>query len=204
MSNDTGQRLSRHSHGSQPVLSAALDLLAQCGYAGLTLQEIQARSRAAGVLSEEEDLELTETGEDLDVLEDIVVIALAQVRLFTAPEPMGSLRADLHALLASWLGPRGPDERAVAAVLSAAEWNPRLRTAVVEAFDRPLAQAVGTLLARATAEGHVPPGRVQTLTWILRSLALNRLRAIHPRSHVDLEELVDHLVVGLERAPRET
>jgi AcrR family transcriptional regulator len=196
-----GQRLSLQSHGSQPVLRAALDLLAQCGYAGLSLQEIQARSRAAGFLSEQEDLEDVE---DLDVLEDIVVIALAQVRLFPVPEPMGSLRGDLHALLSPWLGPRGPDERAVAAVLSASEWNPRLRTAVVEAFDRPLAQAVGTLLARATAEGHVPPGRVQTLTWILRSLALNRLRAIHPRSHVDLEELVDHLVVGLERAPRET
>jgi AcrR family transcriptional regulator len=201
MGNDMGQRLSRHSHGSQPVLTAALDLLAQRGYAGLTLQEIQKRSRAAGVLSEEEDLEDIE---DLADLEDIVVIALAQVRLFPVPEPMGSLRADLHALLRPWLGPRGPEERAVAAVLSAAESNARLRTAVVEAFDRPLAQAVGTLLARATAEGHVPPGRVQTLTWILRGLALNRLRAIHPRSHVDLEELVDHLVVGLERAPRET
>jgi hypothetical protein len=191
MGNDMGQRLSWHSPRSQPVLTAALDLLAQWGHAGLTLQEIQARSGAAGVLIEEADLE------------DIVVIALQRVRLFSAPEPTGSLRADLHALLRPWLGTRGPDERAVAAVLSAAEWNPRLKTAVVEAFDRPLAQAVGTLLARATTEGHVPPGRVQTLTWILRGLALNRLRAIHPRSHVDLEELVDHLVVGLERAPRE-
>jgi AcrR family transcriptional regulator len=198
-----GQRLSRHSHGSQQVLSAALDLLAECGYAGLSLRDIQARSRAAGVLSEQEDLELDDI-EGLEDIEDIVVIALAQVRLFPVPEPMGSLRADLHALLGPWVGPRGPAERAVAAVLSAAEWNPRLKAAVVEAFDRPLAQAVGTLLARATAEGRVPPGRVQTLTWILRSLALNRLRAIHPRSHVDLEELVDHLVVGLERAPRET
>jgi hypothetical protein len=186
-----GQHFDWRSPSSRLVLTAALDVLARLGHAGLTLQEIQARCGAAGVLIEEADLE------------DIVVIALQGVRLFSAPEPTGSLRTDLHALLRPWLGPRGPNERAVEAVLSAAEWNPRLKTAVVEAFDRPLAQAVGTLLARAAAEGQVPPGRVHTLNWILRGLALNRLRAIHPRSLVDLEELIDHLVVGLERAPRE-
>jgi hypothetical protein len=57
MGNDMGQRLSRHSRGSQPVPSAAPDLLVACGHAGPTLQEIQVRSRAAGVPSEQEDLE---------------------------------------------------------------------------------------------------------------------------------------------------
>jgi hypothetical protein len=38
---------------------------------------------------------------------------------------------------------------------------------------------------------------VHTLNWILRGLALDRLRAANPRYPVDLAELVDHLVAGL-------
>lgn len=181
-----GVRFSWDSPSSRLVLCATLRVLADLGYAGLTVSEIQARAGAAGALLEDTDLE------------DLAVMALQRVRLFSAPEPTGSLRGDLQALLRPWLRSRGPDERAVAAVLSAAEWSPRLRVAVAEAFDRPLAQAVGTLLARAAAEGQVPAARVQTLNWILRGLALNRLRAIHPRTPVDLDELVTHLVVGLE------
>ncbi len=166
-------------------MSAALRTLADVGYAGLTVGQLQARAGAAGKLLEGGDLE------------DVVVIALQRVRLYSAPPSTGSLRGDLCALVRPWLGFRSPDERAVAAVLSAAEWNPRLKAAVADAFDRPLAEAVGTLLARSVEYGAVPASRVQTLNWILRSLALSRLRAIHPRTHVDLDELVDHLIVGL-------
>ncbi|TFV64483.1 hypothetical protein E4P41_00985 [Geodermatophilus sp. DF01-2] len=87
-------------------------------------------------------------------------------------------------------------------MLSAAEWEPRIKRAVVQAFDRPLAQAVGALLAGAVADGQVPASRVHTLNWILRSLALDRLRAANPRCPVDLDELVDHLVAGLRRERR--
>jgi AcrR family transcriptional regulator len=180
-----GTYFSWNSPSSAMVLSAALEALADLGCAGLTVAEIQARAGAAGALVEEADLEA------------IVVVAMQRVRLFREPEPAGSLRADLRALLDPWLGPRGPDERAVVALLSAAECSPRLRAAVQDAFDRPLAQAVGTLLARALAERQVLPHRVHTLNWILRGLALNRLRATDPRTHVDLDELVDYLLAGL-------
>jgi hypothetical protein len=173
-------------------LTAALEALAHLGHAGLTVAEIRARAGAAGSLVEDADLE------------DIAVIAMQRVRLFRAPEPTGSLRADLRALLDPWLGPRGPDERAVAALLSAAEWSPRLGAAVRDAFDRPLAQAVGTLLARALADRAVHPHRVHTLNWILRGLALNRLRATDPRTQVDLDELVDHLLAGLPAGRSDT
>jgi AcrR family transcriptional regulator len=186
------QRFSWDSPSSRVVLSATLRVLAELGYAGLTVSEIQARAGAPGALLEDDDLE------------NLVATALQHVRLFSAPAPTGSLRGDLRALLHPWLGSRGPDERVVAAVLSASEWSPRLRVAVVAAFDRPLAQAVGTVLARVDADGDVPPTRVQTLNWILRSLALDRLRAAHPRSPVDLDELVTHLVVGLQPDRHET
>jgi hypothetical protein len=186
------QRFSWDSPSSRSVLDATLRALTELGYAGLTVSEIQARAGVAGALLEDTDLE------------DLTIAALQHVRLFSAPEPTGSLQGDLRALLRPWLGSRGPDEWAVAAVLSAAEWNPRLRVAVAEAFDRPLAQAVGTLMARAAAQGQVPLARVQTLNWILRGLALNRLRAINARSPVDVDQLVTHLVIGLQPDPNGT
>ncbi len=173
------------SPSSRLVLTAALDALSEVGYEGLTLTEVRARAGAAGALVEETDLV------------EVVVTALEQVRVFPPPEPTGDLRADLAALLRPWLARRGRDERAVAAVLSAAEWDPRIKRAVVQAFDRPLARAVGSLLAAAVADGQVAATRVHTLNWILRGLALDRLRAANPRCPVDLAELVDHLVAGL-------
>ena len=173
------------SPSSRLVLSAALDALSEVGYEGLSVTEVRARAGAAGALLE-----------DADQVE-VVATALEQVRVFPPPEPTGDLRADLIALLRPWLARRGRDEQAVAAVLSAAEWDPRIKHAVVRVFDRPLAQAVGTLLAGAVADGRVAATRVHTLNWILRGLALDRLRAANPRCPVDLAELVDHLVAGL-------
>lgn len=173
------------SPSSRVVLSAALDALSEVGYEGLTLAEVRARAGTAGTLVEEADLV------------EVVVTALEAVRVFPPAEPTGDLRADLAALVRPWLARRGRDERAVAAVLSAAEWEPRIKQAVLQAFDRPLAQALGTLLAGAVADGRVAASRVHTLNWILRGLALDRMRAANPRCPVDLDELVDHLVAGL-------
>lgn len=183
-----GQNFSWDSPSARNVLQAALTVLAERGYAGLTVRELQARAGAAGVLIEEADLK------------DIVVIALQRVRIFSAPEPTGSLRDDLRSLLRPWLGSRSPDERAIAAVISAAEWCPRLGVAVHQAFDRPLAQALGTLLARAVAEGEICPQRVHTLNWVLTGTALHRLRAANSRTPVDLDALVDYLIAGLQLA----
>jgi hypothetical protein len=179
------QRFDWASPSSRLVLSAALEALSELGYEALTVAEVRARAGAAGALVEEGDLV------------EVVATALEQVQVFPPTEPTGDLRADLTALLRPWLARRGRDERAVAAVLSAAEWDPRIKRAVVRAFDRPLAQAVGTLLAGAVADGRVAATRVHTLNWLLRGLALDRLRAANARCPVDLDELVDHLVAGL-------
>ncbi|WNV76818.1 hypothetical protein [Geodermatophilus sp. DSM 44513] len=173
------------SPSSRMVLSAALDALSEVGYGERTLPDIRARAGAAGELVEESDLL------------ELVATALERVRVFTPPEPTGDLRADLAVLLRPWLARPGRDELAVAAVLSAGAWEPRLGCAVLHAFDRPLTQAVGALLAGAVADGRVAVTRVHTLNWLLRGLALDRLRGGQPRCPVDLEELVDHLIAGL-------
>ncbi|SFK97724.1 TetR/AcrR family transcriptional regulator [Geodermatophilus ruber] len=183
------QRFDWHSPSSRLVLSAALDALADVGYAHLTVAELRSRTGVAGLCIEEADLE------------EIVATALERVQVFDLPTPTGDLRADLAGLLRPWLATRRRDEQVIAAVLSAAEWSPRLKHAVWQVFDRPLAQAVGAILAGAVPGGQVPAARVHTLNWLLRGLALDRMRAATPRCPVDLDDLVDHLLAGLDPAP---
>jgi hypothetical protein len=175
--------LSWDSPSSRLVLRAVLDLLAERGYEGVTAEVVAVRAGAAAEA----------LGESPDI-DDLVVTALSAVELFGVPPATGSLRGDLRALLNPWRNPRTTDEMAVAAVLSAAEWHPPLKAAAARALDRPLAQALGTLLTR---ERDVPQSALQTLNWLLRGLVLDRLRS-GSRSAVDLDALVDFLVAGLE------
>jgi hypothetical protein len=170
------------------IRDAVLGALAAHGYEALTVDLIQHRASV--------------TAPTLDAavaLEDLVADALAHVRLFATPAPTGSLRGDLRLLLRPWEG-GSRDARAIAAVLSAAHWRPALQEAVVEALDRPLTQALGSILARAAANGeHIPPHRLHTLNWILRSLALDRLRASTSRTRIDLDQLIDLLLAAAEQ-----
>ena len=172
------------SPSTRLLFDAVLDVLAERGFSGLTVLAIQSHAGAAGRALDE----------SVDV-EEVVVAALETVQLWRTPAPTGSLRGDLHALLQGWRNPRTRDDMAVAAVLSEAEWRPRLGEAVSVAVDRPLAQAIGNILSRAD-ELHDSEGAAQTLSWLLRGLLLERLRH-GARSVVDLERLVDFLLAGL-------
>jgi hypothetical protein len=171
--------------GSRLVLQAVLDVLIDDGYDGLTAEAV---ARRAGVA--EPALGLAPD------MEELAVAALEPIKLYHAPVPTGSLRDDLRALLEAWRNPRTVDEMAVTAVLSAAEWHPRLKAAVTRSLDRPLGQAVGTMLNRA-AGPDIPQAALQTLGWVLRGLALERLRS-GARSVVDLDHLAGFLLAGIE------
>jgi Tetracyclin repressor-like, C-terminal domain len=177
--------LSWESPSSRLVLRAVLDALVDHGYEGVTPDVIAVRAGTAAVA----------LGDSPDI-DELVMTAVSGVELFGVPPSTGSLRGDLRALLSPWRNPRTADEMAVAAVLSAAEWHAPLKAAATEALDRPLAQAIGTVLNRAM-ERHVPQSALQTLNWLLRGLMLDRLRS-GSRSAVDLDHLVDFLVAGLE------
>lgn len=172
------------SPSARLVLDAVLDILVDAGFEGLTREEVIARSGAAG----------RALGEFAD-LDALVGAALSRVRLMREPQPSGCLREDLRVLLRPWRGPRTRDEMIVAAVLSAAEHRPALREAVRDALDRPVAQAVGAVLSRDLPES-VATQRVQTLSWLLRGLTLERLRT-GARTPIDLERLIDFLIDGL-------
>jgi hypothetical protein len=172
--------------GSRLALQAVLDALADSGYEALSVEEIQHRvSRVGGVLGMPVDLE------------HLVATAIEQVRLFRTPEPSGSLKGDLLILLRPWLAGQDRQARAVGAVFSASQWSPRLQEAVIEALDRPLKQALGVILSRARVVGEgIPAHRLHALNWILRSVAVDRLRTPAARSPIDLEQLIDLLLAA--------
>jgi hypothetical protein len=176
------------SRSSHLVLDAVLDTLADLGYDGLTVLEVQAR---AGVVGRALDDSL-----DLDAL---VITALERIRLFPVPEPTGELRSDLRRLLAAWRSTPTRDERIVAAVLNAALQRPRLDVAVHESLDRPLAHTLASIVTRSPTQVQLSPHLVQTLCWILRGLWVDRLRS-GARLPVDIDLLVDFLLAGLEAA----
>jgi hypothetical protein len=176
------------SPSSRLVLDAVLDALADLGSEGLTANEVRTRAGAAGpALGDSPDLD------------ELVVAALGQVQLFRAPTPTGDLRRDLRAFLHPWRTSPGRDERVLAAVLSASVWNPRLRSAVRDVLDEPLAHSVGAIVSHAAVHDQVPAHLIQTLCWVLRGLILDRLRS-GPRLPVDLDLLVEFLVAGLHGA----
>ena len=153
------------SPSSRLVLGAVLETLADLGYAGLTASEVRMRSGAAG-----------RALGDCPDLDGLVIAALEQVHLFPAATPTGNLRRDLRLLLEPWRTSPSRDERVLAAVLSAACWNVRLRCAV-------------------HSDG--PAHSVHTLCGVVRGLILDRLRS-GPRLPVDLDRLVDFVVAGLQ------
>ncbi|MGZ4622221.1 MAG: hypothetical protein ACXVGD_08975 [Blastococcus sp.] len=67
--------------------------------------------------------------------------------------------------------------------------------AVQDALDRPVSQAIGAVLSHHLSDP-VAAHRVQTLSWLLRGLILERLRT-GARTPVDLERLIDFLIDGL-------
>jgi hypothetical protein len=165
-------------------MDAVLDVLAEAGFEGLTSDEVISRAGPAG-----------RALGDLPELDALVSAALSRVRVMREPKPSGCLRDDLRALLRPWRGPRTRDEMIIAAVLSAAEHRPVLMEAVHDALDRPVSQAIGAILSRHLSDP-VAAERVQTLSWLLRGLILERLRT-GARTPVDLERLVEFLVAGL-------
>jgi hypothetical protein len=160
--------MERPAAGTPSMLAAVAAALADLGFGGL----LGAASR-------------------ID-LEDAVLEAVRGVQLFPELKPTGSVRYDLLTLMQRWLGGLTRDERAMGVLLGAAEWYPRIREATFDALDRPLAAAVCAILRRAAE----PPAldQVPLLIWVLRSVAVDRLRCGTARTQVDLEQLLDHLL----------
>ena len=168
---------------SEQLISVAVDILAEEGWGRLNSDRIAARARAgkAGIYRR------------WPTMAALARAALSRFDLVSVPPPGGSLREDLHGLVARWSQPLDREERAVASLVGAARHEEDLRAGLDDALVRPLALAVAELGRRATERGEpVDPSRLALLGSVLEAFWWQRYTAAGDGAMT--AEQVDHVI----------
>jgi AcrR family transcriptional regulator len=168
---------------SEQLISVAVDILAEEGWGRLNSDRIAARARAgkAGIYRR------------WPTMAALARAALSRFDLVSVPPPGGSLREDLHGLVARWSQPLDREERAVASLVGAARHEEDLRAGLDDALVRPLARAVAELGRRATERGEpVDPSRLALLGSVLEAFWWQRYTAAGDGAMT--ADQVDHVV----------
>ena len=154
------------------IMSAAVDLLAEVGYARLTMDHVAAR---AGV---------GKASLYLRWPSKVALVAHAiQHRSGAVPEvpDMGSLREDMLVFLRALLRSRSAASRALAAVSGEIASNPELREAWRRGLAGTLTVCVRTIVARAVDRGELPATTDVELLSVLPLALLQHLALEHER-----------------------
>ncbi len=148
------------------VLAAAIQLLAERGWHGLTLDDVAARAGLAPSL-------LRSTWPSLSAL---VGAAVATVPVVVDRGDTGSAAGDLALVLAHWARPLGRGELAVAAVAEAAGRDPLLRAGVEAAVTDAVCEVMCALASRARRRGEpIGAARQQWITAVLGGAVWERI-----------------------------
>lgn len=183
----------KRSEGSrQAILAAALQLLAEFGYAGVTIEGIAARSGAG------KQTIYRWWPSKADVLLD----ALATKAELHVPVPdEGSYSADLRAFLTTSfaLGRKRPVADVLRALMAEAQVDPEFHDRFLAGFLQRRRDALATILERAQARGDLPAHLEQdSVADIVFGVIWYRLLAA--RRALD-QRLVDQLVAALTCQP---
>lgn len=173
------------------IRAAVLELLAETGYAGLTVEGVAARARAGKAT-----IYRRWPGKAELVLS--TVRSLGDVA--PAPPDTGSVRDDLVSLLSSLgLALRGPLGTVTTAVIGEIAGSPELRAALLDGPWRRVDEALTRVLRRAADRGEVPAGAPGDLVRELVGSALVR-RLVFTGEPVDepfVRTLVDRALLPL-------
>ena len=179
---------------SEQLLTVAVDILAEEGWRKLTSDRVAALARAgkAGIYRR---------------WPTMAVMARSAVGRFTlvqAPDS-GSLREDLAALVDRWHRPLDREERATASLVGAARHHEDLRAGLDTALVHPLAEAVKTIGARASARGEeVPAARLALLASVIEAFWWQRYAphrgAMTPQ---EVQRILDEVLLPLVTPDRE-
>ena len=168
----------------EAILSAAVDLLGEVGYARLTMEQVAER---AGV--GKASLYLRWPSKVALVAEAI------QYRSGAVPEVpnTGSLRQDMLLFLRAMLRGKSAAQRALAAVTGEIASNPELRQAWHRGLAGALSACVRTIVARAVDRGELPATSDVELLSVLPLAVLQYLALEHDRRPDDavVERIVD-------------
>jgi AcrR family transcriptional regulator len=167
----------------EAILSAAVDLLAEVGYARLTMDQVAAR---AGV--GKASLYLRWSSKVALVAEAI------QHRSGAVPEvpDTGSLREDMWLFLRALLRSRGAAAQTLAAVSGEVASNPELREAWHRGLAGTLAACLRTIVERGVERGELPAMSDVDLLSVLPLALLQHLQLVYERRPGD--DLINRIV----------
>lgn len=152
----------------EQLLRATQDLLIEEGYERLTMDAVARRCGASKATIYRRWPGKT------------ALVVAAATALFTTPDvpDTGDLREDLLACGRAYVQDRGRNAQVLAAVVTASQHDPALRTASRDALGAPYGGLFESVLSRAVDRGSVPEGvDVETLADVFPAVAYQRVAA---------------------------
>jgi AcrR family transcriptional regulator len=178
----------------EAILAAAMDLLAEIGYARLTMEQVAARAHAG------------KASVYLRWPNKVALVAEA-IQHSSAVVPQvpatGSLREDVRAFLLALLRSKSAAQRAVAAVSGEIASNPELARAWRQGVAGTLVACMRTIMDRAIARGELPASSDTELLSLLPVTLLQSWRQTHGQAPDDavVERIVDQFFTPAPTAP---
>jgi AcrR family transcriptional regulator len=186
----------RSQEADRAILTATVDLLAERGLDGMSIEEVAAR---AGV--GKATIYRRWPSKGLLALDAFVVSFAEQQPL---PDT-GTLRGDLVAALSAWVrAVTGTSMgRMLTGLIAEAQHDPELRAAWRDRVLEPLRAQHRIMLDRAVARGEIPPAVDQDVVLdLFFGSAQHRLLLGHlPLTEDFIDEVVDVILRGIERPP---
>jgi len=182
------------------ILQAAIDVLAETGYDGMTIDMVAARAKAGKATVYRRWSSKAEL-----VIDAVACMKSADVDPATLPDT-GTLRGDLVAMVKPHRIEDGERKlRVMAGVMSMLATDPGLSAAVNEAIVEPRASVNRLFMRRAIERGEIPPDcDVDTLALITPSMVSYRVLVLRkPVDRAFLISLIDGVLlpaVGLGRS----
>jgi AcrR family transcriptional regulator len=188
----------RSEQADRAIMAAALELLAERGIAGMSIEEVASR---AGVGKATVYRRWSSKGAlALDAF-------LAEFRQQQPLPDTGSLRGDLRASLRAWVRAvtRTPVGRILADLIGEMQADKDLAVSYREQVLEPLRQQHRIMLDRAIARGEIPAGTDREVALdLMFGAAQHRLLLGHlPLTERFVRQIVDVIVSGLQASPPE-
>ena len=180
-----------------PILDAALAILAEAGYEGMTIDMVAARAGAARATvyrrwATKADLvlaaaaRLSETDVGLDHLPDTGSFRGDAIAMFV-PDTPGDQQVRLQALIG---------------LLMVARTNKRLADAAAQAGIGPWIEANRVLMQRAVDRGEFPPADIETLAQVIPMMCISRAVQQEPITREFSLALLDGVIIPALRGGR--
>ena len=188
----------KRDHGRDAaILDAALTVLAESGFEGMTIDMVAARAGAARATV----YRRWATKADL-VLATVGRLSETDVALDQLPDT-GSFRGDVIALFVpDTVGDQHPRLQALTALLQLARTDPRLADAATTAGIGPWIEANRALMQRAIDRGEFPPSDITTLARVVPMMCISRAVMQEPITHEFSLTLLDDVIIPALRGGR--